>query len=126
MAHGSDASSDPPRGIAIKKCRESLRRLARLLPEGTRLRLETDEDTEIAAAALSLKPSIPIAHGTTSSRVWHETPRHPLWPVNHEHRLVRHGQKNHTRQTPGFSKTAAGLTERLPSVEEIFHRRLFP
>lgn len=102
----------PPREIATKKCRESLRRLARLLPEGTRLRLETDEDTAIAAAVRSLKPSIPIAHGTTSSRVWRETPRHPLWPVNHEHRLVRHGKKNHTRQTLGFSKTAAGLMDR--------------
>ena len=53
-----------------------------------------------------------IRHETISSKVWRELPGHPLWPVNHEHRLVRHGKKNHTRETIAFSKTAAGLMDR--------------
>lgn len=102
----------PPRGIAVEKCRAALRRLAGLLAEGNTLVVESDEDTALARAVRSLTEQIPIDHGTTSSRLWRESPRHRLWPVNHEHRLARHGKKNHTRETLGFSKTAAGLIDR--------------
>lgn len=102
----------PPRGIATRKVREALERLARLRPEGRPLELFTDEDKPTAQAVRQLAGRVPIRHHTISSKVWRELPHHPLWPVNHEHRLVRHGKKNHTRETLAFSKTAAGLMDR--------------
>ena len=102
----------PPRGAAVRSCRHSLRRLSRLPEKGKPLRLETDQETTFAEAVRSLRRELDIEHHTTSSRVWREAPRHPLWPVNHEHRLARHANKNHARETIAFSKTAAGLMDR--------------
>ena len=102
----------PPQGVAEEKCCQALRRLAGLLPAGKRLVLKTDKDQATARAVRSLAGEIAIEHHTISSKVWREDPRHPLWPVNHEHRLMRHGKKNHTRETLAFSKTAAGLMDR--------------
>ena len=90
----------------------TLRRVARLLPEGATLVLESDEDKATAWAVNALRGEYPIEHHTTSSRVWREGRSHALWPVNHEHRLMRHGKKNPTRETLAFSKTAAGLMDR--------------
>jgi transposase-like protein len=102
----------PPHGAARRRCRRMLRRLARLRPAGRPLRLETDEETTFRDAVRALRGELDIEHHTTSSRVWREAPRHPLWPVNHEHRLARHGNKNHARETIAFSKNAAGLMDR--------------
>ena len=102
----------PPRGIATRTCRKALLRLAGLPPKGRPLEFFTDEDKPTANAVNGLKGTIPICHRTISSKVWRELPNHLLWRVNHEHRLVRHGKKNHTRETIAFSKTAAGLMDR--------------
>jgi hypothetical protein len=72
----------------------------------------TDEETNHAEAVRRLCGEIRIEHATVSSRVDRDLPGHPLWPVNHEHRLGRHGSKNHARETLAFNKTAAGLMDR--------------
>ena len=102
----------PPRGVCARKCREAFRRLARLPAEGRTLTILSDDDQPTAQAVKQLSGSLRIRHGTISSKVWRELPGHPLWAVNHEHRLARHGKKNHTRETLAFSKTAAGLMNR--------------
>jgi len=102
----------PPKGVATEKCRQALRRIAALLPEGRRLVFWSAKDTATARAVHSLEGEIVIEHHTISSKVWRESPHHPLWPVNHEHRLMRHGKKNHSRETLAFSKTAAGMMDR--------------
>jgi hypothetical protein len=102
----------PPRGAATACCRRALRRLAALYPEGATLTVASDEEVPLAEAVRGLRGQLPIKHQTISSRAWREASGHPLWPVNHEHRLSRHGNKNHTRETIAFSKTAAGLMDR--------------
>ena len=102
----------PPAGAARRVCRQMLRRLAALFPEDTLIRVASDDETPLARAIQDLQDELPIRHETISSRVWREMAGHILWPVNHEHRLNRHGGKNHTRETLAFSKTAAGLMDR--------------
>ncbi len=102
----------PPKGVATRTCKQAIRRLRELLPPGWPLRLLTDEDKPTARAVASLSGEMTITHETISSRADREAPGHILWPVNHEHRLIRHSSKNHTRETLGFAKTTAGLVAR--------------
>ena len=102
----------PPRGAATKTCLRALERIAKLLSPEAPLKLATDEDKPTLHAVRQLGSRRPVAHTTISSRAWREAPGHPLWPVNHEHRLARHALKNHARETIAFSKTAAGVMDR--------------
>lgn len=102
----------PPQGAALNACRRALRRLAKLFPEGATIALASDQETPLAQAIGALRGELTIHHQTISSHVWRELAGHPLWTVNHEHRLTRHGAKNQTRETLAFSKTAAGLVDR--------------
>ncbi len=103
----------PPRGVGVRKTRQALERLSALPPPGSPLALAMDEHTGYATAVREVRAQgVAIEVTTVSSHAWRQTAGHPLWRINHEHRLMRHGMKNHTRETLAFSKTTAGLLDR--------------
>ena len=133
----------PARGTCARKCREAFLRLAGLPAEGRSLCILSDEDKPTAHAIRQLSDTLDIRHATVSSKVWRELPGHPLWPVNHEHRLLRHlmdgaivymvwrnNRKGVSERKPELSRITPamklGLETRPLRAEDIFHRRLFP
>lgn len=96
-----------------KAVRATLRRVAALLPPGETLLVDSDEEPSYhRAVAAERGAGLAIEQRTINSKVWRQQARHPLWAINHEHRVIRHASKNHGRETIAFSKTAAGLMDR--------------
>lgn len=91
--------------------RETLRLLLRLIPDGRRIVLRTDEEPDYARALADLGQPSAIRHRTVSSLRRRDT-SNPLWRVNHLHARMRHGLKSQTRETLGFHKRLAGAMDR--------------
>lgn len=54
-------------------------------------------------------------HQTSSKDA--RTPKNPLWPANLLDLIVRHGSKNHTRETIAFSKRAQSVLSRMACLQ---------
>ena len=149
-----EARHGRPDPEATRKAVEEL--VARVVPEGARATLRTDEHQSYPRAIRRLHDRR-IQHETTSSRD-PRTSRNPLFPANLADLLVRHGSANQKRETIAFSKrrqgalyrlaiwavwrnyvksssenrrtpppaVGLGITPRRLTVEEILARRLFP
>ncbi len=97
----------PPRD-AIERSVEAL--LNPLAPEGTTLRIRSDEHQAYPRAFRRLR-GISVHHEQTSSKAA-RTVRNPLFPVNRLDLLARHGGANHKRETIAFSKRFGAVLER--------------
>lgn len=91
---------------------EILRRLLELVPAGQKLQLRTDKEPAYAQAVARVGGAARIDHSPTSSKKRRDG-ANPLWRINCLHRYMRHGDRNLTRETMAFPKTAAGLWDRV-------------
>ncbi|NJN65007.1 MAG: hypothetical protein HC882_09120 [Acidobacteria bacterium] len=85
-------------------------------PKTQCLELRTDEQTDYATAVARLREEREVDHVTVSSKAWREASSHPLWSINHAHRLTRHAVKSQTRKTLAYHKNFAGLMGRMLSM----------
>jgi transposase-like protein len=84
--------------------------LARVVPAGEAIEIETDEHTAYPQAFADLADRR-IRHRATSSKV-SRTSRNPLFPANLADLLLRHSSANHKRETIAFSKRRQGALYR--------------
>ena len=76
-----------------------------------KLGLDTDEHRSYPRGVSRLEGWV-VDHQQTSSKAA-RTPKNPLWPANLLDLLLRHGSKNHTRETIAFSKRAQSALLRM-------------
>jgi hypothetical protein len=97
-----------PYAQATRRSVEEL--VARIVPEGSRATIRSDEHQAYPRALRRLKGRR-IRHEQTSSRK-SRTTRNPLFPVNLADLLLRHSSANHKRETIAFSKRRQGAMYR--------------
>lgn len=86
-------------------------------PPSVVLELRTDEQVDYERAVKQLRKKRPVEHVTVSSKEWRERSSHPLWSINHAHRLTRHAIKSQTRRTLAYHKNFAGLMGRMLAMQ---------
>jgi transposase-like protein len=103
-----EAAHGRPDPLATRRAVEEL--VARVVPPGSGVAIESDEHTAYPQAFARLRDRS-IRHRTTSSKE-SRTPRNPLFPANLADLLLRHASANHKRETIAFSKRRQGALYR--------------
>ena len=84
--------------------------VALVVPRGGRVRIRSDEHRAYPRAFRRLADRT-IEHAVTPSTAA-RVPANPLFPVNRQDQMLRHGGANHRRETIAFSKLRLGVIER--------------